>query len=77
MQQSAALERLEAELDELSWSEQVWLLERLARRIREQSLTSTIDADDQLAAMADDPDIQRELRQIAEEFAHTEADRLP
>ncbi len=77
MQQSAALERLEAELDDLSWTEQLWLLERLARRIRAHTPTSPPDLDRQLAALADDPDIQRELRQIAAEFAQTEADRLP
>ena len=77
MQHSAALERLATELNELSWSEQLWLLEHLARRIRERTPIAAADLDRQLAAMADDPDIQRELRQIADEFAHTEADRLP
>jgi hypothetical protein len=77
MQQSATFERLEAELDNLSWVEQVWLLERLAHRIREQAPVVSPDLDRQLAAMAEDPDIRRELRQIAEEFAPTEDDRLP
>jgi hypothetical protein len=77
MRQPATLERLEAELDDLSWSEQILLLERLARRIRERTPNADVDMDRQLAAMADDPDIQRELREIASEFAATEADRLP
>lgn len=77
MQQSAVLERLEAELDDLSWSEQLWLLERLARRLRERTTSAPHGLDHQLAAMADDPDIRRELREIAAEFAQTEADQLP
>jgi len=76
MEASAALERIEVALDRLSWSEQIWLLERLARRIREQARPPRDSRDDALVAMADDPDIQRELRQIASEFAVAEAEQL-
>lgn len=77
MGRSATVARLEAEFDDLPRNEQVWLVERLAQRLRAQPLTVSPDLDQQLAAIADDPAIQRELRQIAAEFADTEAARLP
>jgi hypothetical protein len=61
---AATLERIAADIDQLSLTDQLWLMERLAHRIRESALgTPPIDEHD-LAAMAHDPDIQRELRQI-------------
>lgn len=69
------LETLTAEANLLSLDEQLALLERLARRIRERT-HQPVSLDDDLAAMAVDPDIQRELRQIEAEFAETESDGL-
>lgn len=73
---TTALERIEADISQLSLSEQLWLMERLVHRIREYALRPQSSLADQLAAMASDPDIQRELQQIEAEFAGTEADGL-
>ena len=70
------LERIEADISQLPLSEQLLLMERLAHRIRQRALPPQPDFDSQLAAMASDPDIQRELRQIEAEFAGTEAGSL-
>lgn len=70
-----SLESIESDINQLSFLEQVQLLERLAQRIRRQTERRQ-SIDDQLAAMAADPDIQRELRQIEAEFSGTELDGL-
>jgi hypothetical protein len=66
--ENAVLDRIEADIDQLSLSEQLWLMERLAHRIRQHALPAAIDIESDLAAMASDPDIQRELRQIEHEL---------
>ena len=68
------LAQLESEIQQLTFEEQVWLLERLAHQIRERTLHQEMES--QLAAMAADPDIQREIRAIQSEFASAEADGL-
>ncbi len=72
------LETIEGAIDQLSLEEQLMLMERLASRIRSRTLrTPTPEVlESDLAAMASDPAIQRELRQIAAEFAVTDADGL-
>lgn len=74
------LNEIEQKVSQLSHEEQLWLIERLVRRLREGSNNNNSSKpdffDDQLAAMANDPEIQAELRQINEEFAITEADGL-
>jgi len=74
------LNEIEQKFSQLSHEEQLWLIERLVRRLREGSKTDNSSKqdffDDQLAAMANDPEIRAELRQIDEEFAITEADGL-
>ena len=62
------VEQIEAEIGKLSLSDQLWLMERLAHQIREHALPDQISWESQLAAMASDADIQRELRQIEVEF---------
>ena len=69
-----ALERLEADISQLSLSDQLWLI--LAQRIRQRALPDQPPLESQLAAMASDPDIQRELRQIESDFAGTDLDGL-
>lgn len=70
------LERIETDIAQLSLTEQLWLMERLAHRIRQSSLRSLrVEAAD-LAAMAADTAIQYEIQQIATEFAVTELDGL-
>ncbi len=73
---NAPLERLAADIDRLSLDDQIALMERLARRIRERTRSPAVSLDDALTAMANDPDIQRELRAIEAEFTGTESDGL-
>jgi len=47
-----------------------WLIERLAQRLREQLMAQNT-FEDALAATAADPEIQRELQGIEEEFVST------
>ena len=69
------LSELEAHIDQLSVAEQLALLEYVAQRLR-KNLGAQSDLENELALMAADPDIQRELREINEEFASMEADGL-
>ena len=73
---SADLSTLEAAIDRLPFRDQLWLMERLARRIRERSEHPPASRDQALEEMANDPAIQRELREIEAEFATTESDGL-
>lgn len=68
---SPTLMEIERCIRALSHEEQLWLLERIARHLREQT-----DKSEDLAAMASDPDIQTEIAAINEEFAMTETDGL-
>ena len=70
------LETIEAEINQLPLSEQLWLIERLVNRIRARAGSAPTASETDLAAMAGDPAIQRELRQLDAEFAGTEADGL-
>ena len=70
-----ALSQIEEHITQLSLDEQLWLIARIAQRLRTQ-LVAQNPLDAQLAAMAADPEIQNELRAIAEEFASAEADGL-
>ena len=69
------LAQLEEQINRLSLDEQLWLIEKLAQRIR-QNMAEQNTQDDLLAAMANDPEIQRELKLINEEFASVELDGL-
>jgi hypothetical protein len=73
---SPALVLIEAAIDQLSFSDQLWLMERLARRIRERSHQAADIPERALEEMANDPAIQGELREIEAEFAVTEMDGL-
>jgi hypothetical protein len=70
------LDRLESAIGQLSFTDQLWLMDRLAQRIRERSPHLTSDQNQQLEAMAGDPAIRRELQEIEVEFAQTEHDGL-
>lgn len=67
------LAQLEERFSELPVSEQKALLDRLARRVKEQVAGGD---EDLIAQMAADPDVQRELREIEREFSLTDADGL-
>jgi hypothetical protein len=73
---SPDLVRLEAAIEQLPFSDQLWLIERLANRIRQRSETAPVTIERELEEMANDPAIQRELREIEAEFAVTEFDGL-
>ena len=73
---SSALEQIESIFSELSVSEQLLLIERLVRQVNEFTLRRRIEFDQQLALMAADPEIQRELRSIQQEFSVAETDGL-
>jgi hypothetical protein len=69
------LSQIEERIYQLSLTEQLWLLERLAQHLRAQLLAPQTN-EDALAAMAADPDIHREIQAIEEEFAPAVADGL-
>jgi len=71
----AVLSQIEERIHQLSFAEQLWLIERVAQRIREQ-LVAQSAFEHQLVAMAADLDIQQELQRIEEEFAPFAADGL-
>ena len=68
--------QIEDSFSQLSISEQLWLIERLAHLAHEATLKNGNDVDEQLALMANDPEIQSELQKIEQEFSPTEADGL-
>ena len=70
------LERIETQLDQLSLSEKLWLMERLVHQIRAHSDQWPEVRETDLAAMANDPAIQKELKRIEAEFAGAETDGL-
>ena len=70
------LEEIEEQFDELSHEDQLWLIERLVHRLRKKTTAKQTAWQKDLAAMAADPEMQRELRKIHEEFRCTEADGL-
>ena len=69
------LQDIETRIDQLSTGEKQLLLDRLARDLR---TTRSVDAElaASLARMAGDPDIQREIRDIEQEFAEAAEDGL-
>jgi len=77
---SAVTTQVEELINHLSYQERLWLIERLARRLREdaasQSPSASHDWQSDIALMAADPQIQAELRAIEQEFAAAEADGL-
>jgi hypothetical protein len=73
----AMLAEIENRFNTLSQDEQLWLLERLVRRLRRHSARAKRTSwESELAQMAADPEIQAEMRKIEAEFRGTEADGL-
>ncbi|MCE7988354.1 MAG: hypothetical protein DYG89_44920 [Caldilinea sp. CFX5] len=70
------IEQIEDEINQLPFADQLWLAERMIHRLRLHTQVARPSLESQLAAMARDPDIQRELREIEMEFAGTEGDGL-
>jgi hypothetical protein len=75
MMNLSALSQIEESIDQLPLAEQLWLIERVAQRLRER-LGAQSAFDQQLAAMAADQEMQQELQRIEEEFAPAAADGL-
>ena len=72
----STLSQIEESISQLPVSEQRRLIERLMRRVNDQSRNEHSDMEDHLAQMARDPYIQREMREIEREFAFAESDGL-
>lgn len=70
------LNQLAIDIDQLTLPDQLWLMERLAHRIRQRALPKLNIDEQALVDMAHDPAIQQELQLIAIEFASTETDGL-
>ena len=73
---NSVFSQIEDGFSQLSISEQLQLIERLVHRVHEATLANRSDLDRQLALMANDPEIQSEVRNIEREFSYTEADGL-
>lgn len=71
---SAMLSELERQIHRLTPDEQLWLIEQMVHQLRKPHSPGTLELE--LAAVAADPDIQREIREIDEEFKGTESDGL-
>lgn len=67
--------QLEASIRELSWEEQLWLIERIVHALRESETDERAQWIASLDEMANDPDIQGDNQLIAQEFAVTESGR--
>jgi hypothetical protein len=72
----SVLSQIEDSFSQLSFSEQLLLIERLVHRLNKHAQSEANDLDHQLASMAADAEIQSELQRIEQEFAYTEADGL-
>ena len=68
--------QIEESFNQLSPSEQSRVIEYLIRRMKERGSRQPALLDSELAAMAVDPDIQAELREIENEFSHADSDGL-
>ncbi|HLP46876.1 MAG TPA: hypothetical protein VK469_13060 [Candidatus Kapabacteria bacterium] len=71
-----SLTQIESNIGMLSREDQMLLLERIIHRLRKMNLKEKNNLESQLAAMASDREIQRELHNIDEEFSIAESDGL-
>ena len=76
MNSSALLYQIEEQVNLLSLNDLLELIDITTRRIREKTFDEPSDLESEFDAMAADPQIQRELQMINEEFAITEMDGL-
>ena len=75
MSEPSIVNDLEEKISRLTPDEQLQLIERVSHRIRADVISNS-DIDAQLSKMAADPEIQKELREIENEFSPTEGDGL-
>lgn len=69
------LSQIEQNIMQLSTDEQLLLISRVAEKLRKKAATD-FEIENQLVEMAGDADIQRELKNIEEDFQYTELDGL-
>ena len=62
------LTQMEDSFSRLTLEEQLWLMERLLRRIKENTVKQQSRIEDDLVAMANDPEIQNELRKSTKKW---------
>lgn len=70
------LPQIEKNVSMLSREDQLLLLERMIHRLRKKDIKEENILNSQVVAMANDPEIQLELRKINDEFAITESNGL-
>ncbi len=70
------LPQIEKNVSMLSREDQLLLLERMIHRLRKKDIKEENTLNSQVVAMANDPEIQLELRKINDEFAITESNGL-
>ena len=75
MSAPSLLNELEENIRRLPLDDQLLLIERVSHRIR-NDISVKMDIDTQLSKMAADPEIQKELQEIEQEFSATEQDGL-
>jgi hypothetical protein len=75
-----SLAQIEQSIDFLTYDELLYLLEKLVRSLKKKSSSRVLSSqqafEQQIAMMANDPDIQNELAEINRDFAVTELDGL-
>ncbi|HLP60318.1 MAG TPA: hypothetical protein VK186_15870 [Candidatus Deferrimicrobium sp.] len=71
-----SLTQIESNIGMLSREDQMLLLERIIHRLRKMNIKEKDNLESQLAAMASDGEIQREIQKIDEEFSVAESDGL-
>jgi hypothetical protein len=69
------LSQIEQNILQLSTDEQLLLISRVAERLRKKSVEDS-EFEKQLMEMANDENIQKELKEIEADFLHTELDGL-
>ncbi len=69
------LSEIEQNIMSLTANEQLLLISRVAEKLRKKNISET-DFENELAEMANDADIRRELKEIEEDFRYTELDGL-
>lgn len=70
------LSEIEQNIMQLSTDEQLLLISRVAEKLRKKSLSGSSEFENRLAEMANDADIQREIKEIERDFQYTEMDGL-
>ena len=70
------LSDIEQSILQLPDNEQLLLISRVAEKLRRRNIESESEFENQLAEMANDSEIKRELNQIETDFSETEFDGL-